>query len=367
MSREIKQRAYLRFYSENNLGDDLFAKLVCDRYDEQFIANISRTGLTLSKTSNLQTKRNQVVRLLNKPIKLLYPLLQTHIWKDINQSSVQIHIGGSLFIENKNTNEFVEETSRYMSSTTPYYFIGPSLEVKYSKKYKISLRQLLSNSVDTCFRDMKSYQTFKDLRSKRYAPDVAFTLRTDKYENTKSKEAIMSLIDCSKRFDNDTYAQYEKNMAMLTRKLIDEGYEVTYMSFCKFEGDEKALSRVKKLLPKQYGAKVKIYNYNGNLETALNTLSGAELVVGTRFHAIILGLLFKAKVLPVIYSDKTKNILEDTQFNGPTMDIRNLDAFDIDSFDPKKLKTFNVNKQIEQSEKQFQELDKVLVRRKTNE
>ena len=47
-------------------------------------------------------------------------------------------------------------------------------------------------------------------------------------------------------------------------------------------------------------------------------------MVATRFHAMILGLSAKKKVLPLIYNLKTRTALEDLSFNGACYDITQL-------------------------------------------
>ena len=48
----------------------------------------------------------------------------------------------------------------------------------------------------------------------------------------------------------------------------------------------------------------------------------SEYVIATRFHAMILGLAENKPVLPIIYSDKTINVLNDLNFEGEIIDLR---------------------------------------------
>lgn len=135
------------------------------------------------------------------------------------------------------------------------------------------------------------------------------------------------------------------------------------MSFCKDEGDEDAIEYIRSRLDKRTRESVSVFKYYNNLDEALSLISGSEIVVASRFHAAILGLLFCAKVLPMAYSDKTTNILRDMNFKGPVVDIRKIEHFDGSSIDFSSLETNDVSKQVQLAEKQFQELDKVLVKK----
>ena len=62
----------------------------------------------------------------------------------------------------------------------------------------------------------------------------------------------------------------------------------------------------------------------------LSAIAESEVIVGTRFHASILGLAAGCKVLPIIYSDKTSHSLDDIGFASDIrLDLRNFKSDDI--------------------------------------
>ena len=66
-------------------------------------------------------------------------------------------------------------------------------------------------------------------------------------------------------------------------------------------------------------------NYDGNnCDDIINVIQNSESILASRFHGVILGLVFKKKVLPIIYSNKTLNTLNDIGFKGNIIDIREL-------------------------------------------
>ena len=158
----------------------------------------------------------------------------------------------------------------------------------------------------------------------------------------------------------------------MTKRLIDNGYKITYMSFCKNENDELAIEEILNELNEnvnQNSAKennlrdfIETYYYRGNIKEALEVLNNSDIIVGTRFHATILGLLLNKTVIPIIYSDKTKHVLEDLNFKGKTVDIRELDNYNIEELFEKENMDYklNVEKIRKEAELQFKELDKVL-------
>ena len=132
------------------------------------------------------------------------------------------------------------------------------------------------------------------------------------------------------------------------------------MSFCKIEGDEDAINRIEKELE---NISIKKFFYRGNIEEALDVLYGADIIVGTRFHANVIGMIMQKKVIPIAYSDKTLNVLKDINFKGVYFDIRDSEVIDLNKIAEEKLNyVCNVSNQIEDAELQFKELDNVLER-----
>ena len=72
-------------------------------------------------------------------------------------------------------------------------------------------------------------------------------------------------------------------------------------------------------------------------------------------------MLLKKAVIPMMYSDKTKNILEDMNFKGKILDIRKLDSFNAEEISKENM-TYkqDCEFQIKDAQKHFEKLDKVL-------
>ena len=74
-------------------------------------------------------------------------------------------------------------------------------------------------------------------------------------------------------------------------------------------------------------------------------------------------MVFGKKILPIAYSDKTINILSDMKYPGPIVDIRTIDNFNINELDFNNIQVADISKLKILAEKQFSELDKVLVKK----
>ena len=86
-----------------------------------------------------------------------------------------------------------------------------------------------------------------------------------------------------------------------------------------------AAREIRESLPPQVQKSTSIANYCGiNLDQILKLIAESEYIVATRFHAMVLGLSAKKKVLPLIYNLKLRTVLEDLSFQGAYYDIKHL-------------------------------------------
>ena len=360
------KKVLVYFYSKNNLGDDLFVKIITDRYNNEFSSIVTVSNKSFDRTVNLKLYSNKAFFVLSKVADKILGRRNSMLRHFMKERSVFVYVGGSIFIENDNLAMWHKEAVFYSQLKIPYYILGSNFGPYKNPKFVGIVRDIVSGAQDVCFRDKASYELFKDIPSVRVATDIAFTLNTGMFESVpkQTKTVIISVIDAYSRFDEVTADRYEREIMNLSRQLVKDGYKVTLMSFCKYEGDEIATQRILGKMGKKLQESVSSYVYTGDINEALGILSRSEIIVASRFHAAILGLVFGKKVLPIVYSDKTLNILRDLDFDGPIFDIREIDKFSGRKFDVSSLRLNDVSKQKKLAEKQFQELDKILEKRK---
>ena len=362
------KKVVILYYAKANLGDDVLVKVLCDRYTNPFTTLTTRHILTVSGIPNLSEFR---VPYLSYVLTKLYEIVINKrnylLGRLLRSNDLLVYVGGSIFMEEENLPRWRRDRNFFTKLKKPYYIIGANFGPYKTEIFLEYIREILSHAVDVCFRDEYSRKVYDDIKQVRASTDVAFSLDTSKYHVQNKKSVIISIINARNRFSEKDAKTYFKQMARLAELLLEKGYEVTLMSFCKHEGDEIAAQEIQSSLPVGAKSKVRTYYYRGKVDEALGLIASSEIVIGARFHATILGLVFNKKVLPVIYSDKTKNILEDMKFDGLTMDMRDPGAFDVENFNPRNLKIFSVKKQATLAKKQFKELDNVLDLRGNNE
>ncbi|AEK35665.1 hypothetical protein CVAR_0317 [Corynebacterium variabile DSM 44702] len=359
------KNVFLRFYDQTNLGDDLFVEIIADRYADRFTVVRPRSAGGYRPPDNVDCRRNSLVvavvdRLLENlvGIRSLVSLLQAR------KSDLMVYIGGSLFMQTGGLRRWRREDRFFALLGRPFYILGSNVGPVLNEKFITILAKTFGRARDVCFRDQASYAMFDQLGSTRVSTDVAFTLDTEKYSTAREGDSVVfSIVDVERKCDGVPRDVYEGQVADLVEKFSAKGFSVSLMSFCRAEGDEDAARRIAGRLDPSLSRDVELYFYNGDLTAALEKISSSKVIVASRFHATVLGLLFGKKVFPMYYSDKMRNVMDDIGFRGPSVDMRRMSSFDWSEFDPEELEFNDVGRQRVCAQEQFAELDRVLTRR----
>lgn len=359
----MKGKKYLKGYFYKNLGDDLFVKIILERYkNEKFEMYSSINYKKVYKTDNLKIYSNWNIEVIFKRIiNLILMLFKSERrikLEDYINYDIIILIAGSFFMEPKDFNPKIYFKNIFNQKGN-LYIIGSNFGPFNDKEYfNIHKNKIFKNAIDVCFRDKYSYNLFKELPNVRYAPDIIFSLNTENIKITNRNRVIISVINCKKdqmEFINQDV--YNKKICEFINFFEKMNYEVTLISFSKEQGDEGIVNKIIKMCKSK---KVSKYFYRGNIDEALDVIGDSRIVVGTRFHANILGLIMNKVVIPIAYSDKTLNVLNDINFKGRVFDIRKMDEFDVNCITSKDLNyKLNVDIQKKEAEKHFRELDKI--------
>lgn len=351
-------KVFLSVYTNYNLGDDIFFEIIINRYKNQFVLN---AGNKYKKYPNTTIINKKIFNCLNKLIIKISNGRNSFENYIMSKCDITVLIGGSMFIEFDDSNEY----PYLIGGGKKYYILGSNFGPYKSNKFKEKFLSVFYNAEDVCFREEHSYELFKDLPNVRYASDIVFTLDTSNIKITDNKKVVISVIDCDKKINSKYTELYENKIIELIKLFYTKGYEITLMSYCKSEGDEFAIERIiSKLDDEKIRKDINKYFYDGNIEEALNVMGDCQIVIGTRFHANILGLVMNKTIIPIAYSDKTLNVLKDMNFKGKVFDIRDMSKFDVNSLTDEDLNyKLDVAYQKKDAQRQFENLDKVLERK----
>lgn len=312
-------------YCRNNLGDDLFIHIICNRYpDWNFIILCEEEF-----NKGLADIPNLIIVKKNKAIKGLDKISEAIIGRtNVNcliarQCVCTVLLGGSVYMQtNPKWESAYEMRKEIQRVSNAFYLLGGNFGPYFSLDFVDKYMHLFGLCADVCFRDRYSYEMFKDVDTVRYAPDIIFSM---KKQVTKEKNGGITIIpiQTEKRKELKAFSEtYYRAIVDLVREILETGRRVTLQSFCAVEGDQIAVTQILSMLGCKYRDMVYVQHYSGNnLDEILDTINQSEAVVTSRFHGMILGCYFDTKICPIIYSKKMEHFLMDNNYEGFSVKI----------------------------------------------
>ncbi len=355
------KKIYISAYCNTNVGDDMFVLTLVRRYPDikfYLFAHPDHSAAFLNERNLWVPSRIWffVFRILSK--------LGLSSVKKVHESFARrcdavVKIGGSVFIEPEN---FCIDDASNDYDFGRIYYLGANFGPYRHEEYFDYIKSRLSGSKDCCFRDRYSADKFNSLGNVRYAPDILFGCDFLPTEHRGTGVGI-SVISFDNRDKLNRYAdKYYTMLADFSSLCISRHIPVTLFSFCKSEGDEKAIDEILKRVREDVGAYVSKVLYRGDLQSFSDELNKCDCLLATRFHAMVLGFCMNKRVLPIIYSNKQTNVLEDIGFDGTVLDVLNGEFMTSEELLAacSKLKVFDVRRLSAESVEQFAKLDKYL-------
>lgn len=316
---------YLDGFFRCNFGDDLLFYLLCKRYPKiTFISYSDYEYQWLERlTGNLIVARPRIKNVEGGVASKAFHMLW--IMQNARKCNFFVRLGGSLYIYKPAVSRFLNKIKLQLQRTYAYVttkmykksFVIDSCFGPYGndKQYYSIVRDTFSRCVDVSLRDKYSKKMFCDIPQVRCNPDLVFSMGP--IREKKKKKAVISVVNPwnKKKFSytEHTCKQYEQALVNCCQKLSNEGYQLQIVSFCEKEGDLYTASRLKDNL-RQKGIEVQLIEYQQNLKDIIDILSESELVVASRFHAAVIALCAHCRIVPVIYDEKTRNMLNDIGF-----------------------------------------------------
>lgn len=345
-----KIKVLLFVYAAINLGDNLFVYTLLKKYPEiDFYMQV----------------RDEEYRSLYKGFNNIHFLDEPREVRivDVNQYDAFIYVGGSIFMESEyafhEMKEFNYLIRKGKEKNKPFFYMSSNFGPYQTKEYIDMARENFELS-GICFRDKKSYKLFHDIKTVKYAPDMAFSLKMPQVEKEKNSIGI-SVINLEEREKiRHKQAPYEDLIKRIIIKFAKRDYNVTLFSFSQFEKDDIAIERIIATVPEEYREKVKVRKFEGDIDEYLKDYAKMEYMVCTRFHSMILSILCQQKIYNLTYSKKQDNVIKDNHFFWYYKKIKDI------NFETKVRKLYfakvgkrKLKKVIKKSQKQFENLEKL--------
>ncbi|HEM6309405.1 TPA: polysaccharide pyruvyl transferase family protein [Streptococcus suis] len=315
------KKVFVYAYVNKNLGDDLFLKVLKDRFpnweftvfvsDKNEASYLEKYGFNVWEYSRFYRRFDKVCYKLFKQT----PFLK----RELSKYDETLIIGGSMFMEEGRWQDNYYYYDRLQQLSRKITVIGANFGPVKTDHFLSAYQDLFSKFDGIVFRDKPSLEYFEGFNNISIAPDAVFNLELPAAE--KENRVGISVVNLANR---PALQQYEVAYISLMKKTIrfflSKGYRVHLLSFCEAEGDLEMCDRLKQ----GFNDDVKLISYDGEINQFLELFASYSYVVGTRFHSMILGWLSGSKVLPIAYSSKTINVIDELNPDSFYIEISNL-------------------------------------------
>lgn len=311
-------KVLLRAYTQLNVGDDLFIHIITSRYPNAEFTLAAETGEQYSRFidahPNLRAFSGHTLFYRAARRAGHIPLIEKSI---LRRFDAVVYIGGSIFMENTADryleNALFAEISYCARKNIPYYILSCNFGPYVTEEYREKMKHCFDMCADVCFRDRASYELFRDVPSVRFAPDAAFSCG---FERPDVRGGVLGIapIDYTNRREGAEYGRkYLSGIADKARAFMGNGGRAEIFCFCRFEGDCRAAEELRDMLGEYADSgRVMVKTYDGDIEGFVKDYLSCERVIASRFHAILLALMYSVPLIAHIYSKKTENFLADT-------------------------------------------------------
>lgn len=349
----LNKLIYVGFYQALNLGDDLFLKVLIERYSDQsfLVYDIANYKEFFGKYENVLFLRLLPWRCIGLLTQKLH--IKKYSIENIlaSRCKLAIEIGGSLFCE-----PYMLEFRNDLITKKPFFIIGANFGPYSNNAYKQKCQNYFSSKTDVCFRDYASYNLFATYSNVRVAPDILWSLKIPYIHGDGLFVSVMHFEKSHPELAQYQNA-YEKTLVQVIREWIQQKKKVILGSFCKKSGDEIGIKNIVNAFTMSEKQFIKIHHYCGNIEATLTALNSCEMILATRFHSVVLGLLTGKRVIPICYSNKTENMLDDIGLGDKKNLISNLQYENLKEC---SLTRGKIQKLCKEAELQFNILDNYL-------
>lgn len=354
------KNVYVIYYNVINFGDDLFLHVLSQRY-KNLLQIDRRSSAPFREYSNITTQAGRFTDLIRRSSRKL-GITKAMLPRDVKKTSdLVLWVGGSILLESNGIKYWRQWHKDLRAMGLPYYILGCNYQPGTSPEFRQLVGQIIDESQDTCFRDGASYAEFQDHATTRLASDLALALDTSRWEGVeKEKTTLISVINLDATHPEALRRRYESAIVRVAANYAERGYRPILVSFCKSEGDEVAVDRISAAAHRELGFAPDTHLYRGDIDATLHLFATAEAVVATRFHAMILGLLFGCATVPVAYSTKTPDFLNSVRFDGPRFDLDTIEDFAANPDVIDRAAPFDVSEHVRLAHEQFRVLDSVL-------
>lgn len=301
-------RIYTVAYLDRNLGDDLMIRLMAKSMPQHDFY------LYIDKRSNMIPFMNlKNVHSTDIPFDKSF---------DPKKFDGVVVIGGSIFMLIRRLYAIERIRDKFpvfrkiLKAGLPLATVGCNLgPFRDAWCERVACRELGMSGLATV-RDSKSFETMKKYGyNVKLFPDMLFSLDIP-YVPPKHREKILGISAYRSTMLGGECTDYYESMAETADCFVDKtGGGIRLFAFdCEGENDICAAYTIRRLMKNKRSCEIIVYD--GDTEEFIEKFDGCSSMIATRFHSMVLAQLSGIPVLPMVYSNKMTDTLDDLNYSG---------------------------------------------------
>lgn len=201
----------------------------------------------------------------------------------------------------------------------PYYIFSQSVGPFWLEENFPMLNRVFNNAEKVILRENYSLEHLKAIgyhcKNVVVTNDIAFYLHKNYSQKVNLNKTLKNIAINFRewKYEGESKENLEK-ASILCKKLINEGYKLTFVSTCQgvkgYVDDSEFAERIVELLSTDLKKQCIILKEKLSFEELLVKLSNHDAYIGMRLHGAILSLLAGIPALNIAYEDKTLGIYE---------------------------------------------------------
>lgn len=256
----------------------------------------------------------------SKVSQLLGSKRERRVFKILKESDIIISAAGGYFHDfygyekRLSTLEFIHHTLN-----KPYFIFYQSIGPFWEKQHFDRLNRMFANAQKVILREAYSLSHLKAIGYEGsnvvVSNDIAFYLNRAYGASVNLDRSLKKIAINFRewRYEKESDFTLEKAVA-LCRKLLGEGYELTFISTCQgvkgYTDDSEYAIQIINRLDVNLRNHVTLNNDKMSLDALLVFLQGCDAYIGMRLHCAILSLIAGIPVLNIAYEDKSLGIFQ---------------------------------------------------------
>lgn len=308
-------RILLSAYLDSNVGDDLFVDQLADRYRDHEVHLICENPASLNVALRRHSNIHAVA--LKQAVLKLYSF------------DVLVIVGGSIF---QDIPAYYKYDFRRNALVTlarilgkAVFIIGCNIGPIHSKVGERFTRYCFALANAVSVRDSASFALLKFWRCRTpytLGSDLVFSYPFEPPRKTSLQPQRLGISVVNVNRPEAETAWYVDKLAELARAHLHKGVEreVTFFGFNgggNGQNDSVPIAAIVQQL-EPYSRQVKVQQYGPNvaLSEFVESFASCDYMVCSRFHSVVLALGCGIPFYPIVYSDKTLNLLHDIGYAG---------------------------------------------------